>query len=75
VKRILFKWNDLSNAKIPAKTISGTIFAVSATMVNEEDPGYDFGGVDYGKMKVRVISDDVRSRVVFHTGQKLVLER
>jgi hypothetical protein len=49
-------------------TIPGTIFSVSAMMDNEEDPdtiGYDGeSGVHYGKLKLQVMSDDVRTRVV-----------
>jgi hypothetical protein len=49
-------------------TIPGTIFSVSAMMDNEEDPdtiGYDGeSGVHYGKLKLQVMSDDVRTRIV-----------
>jgi hypothetical protein len=60
-------WNGVDEIK-PTTIVRGTLFSVSAMMDNEEDPdiiGYDGeSGVDYGTVKLQVLSDHVRASVV-----------
>jgi hypothetical protein len=68
-------WNGMDEIR-PAKTIAGTLFSVSAMMDNEEDPdiiGYDGeSGVDYGTLKLQVLSDHVRTRVVIRNRSSIL---
>jgi hypothetical protein len=68
-------WNGMDEIR-PTKTIAGTLFSVSAMMDNEEDPdiiGYDGeSGVDYGTLKLQVLSDHVRTRVVIRSRSSIL---